>query len=160
MDIGESKEAVVSGNHEVADHGEAHAETSHCAVNGSHNRQRKIGQLINDRMHQFYKLPECLLALIVRLSFLLVKHRHVTACHKTRACATQQDTAHRRIVVELQKHICEVRHHLVIQRIQVLRTVEHDLIDRAFLPGKNGVHRPRKYSGTNEPPHPGSHSRG
>ena len=152
MDIGQRKEAVIGGDDKIAKHSEAHAETSYRALNGRHNRQRKMSHFVNHRMQQSHKLLECLIPLPGRLLNLLVEQFDVATGHEALACAFQQHAARRRILVEFQKHFRKIRHHLVIQRIQVLGTVKHDLVDRAFLPGKNGVHSSaREYIESNHP---------
>ena len=140
MDVSKREKTAISGNHEVAKHGEAHAESSHGALNGSHNRQRQVGQLVNHWMEQPDKLLKCFLPLLRGLSDLLVKHLDVATSHEAGAGAFKQHTADGRIVIELQKHFREIGHHLIIQRVQALWTVKHDLEDRALLLGKNRIH--------------------
>src|SRR5579864_9670564 len=75
------------------------------------------------------------------LAQLLVEHLYVASGHKTCPCALKQNAAHRTVIRYFFQHGGQVLHHLVVERIQALRTVEGDFIDCTLCTGENCVHK-------------------
>src|SRR5205809_141690 len=140
MDVRQCKKTVVGGYDKITQHGKAYAESSHSPMDSGHDGHRQICHLRHKGMNPLVKPLESFPAISRTVRDDPMKELNIAARHESRAGSLQHHAAHRAAAGHFVHCGHEISPHLSVERVPALGTVEHDLVNSAFLLGQKVLH--------------------